>query len=1401
MDQLEAPQLVTDEANELYDIFVVTPRGDRVKIPSVHSKENLGALVKQTLLEFIETATKTCYNFALEEEIGEEAGSKTLVLTDYTEVGTIAQQGSNSTKTINLKMVKDFYDVKKVRAHLKRVKEVIAVPVSLRGSTNEQVEEKKKAETSNTKALSLPSQEEIFSPLTLGAFYKNVLLRVGGADTGATKTRPPKLSDCICSICLSAWNPPPPTRQMQGDLLYIEVVSEHDGVFHITATCDGFFVNKSNRHTFDPSPATNPCFDNDLFSTLLEAITSFRVAWTDLTSRSESDAESRPLRALDYVAQFYGEGRGDQISQRAQWNVAPSPFEFSATAPEAPEAVAGAVVSASSKHPVHTSDMSRTHDFLCDSFGLEDKAAPRAWNEEIQSLRSYSPEDGMDKVTKAKFIFKTNTEFLEACKLGAVAVVEGHIASLNPMDPAPNHVFVYNDIFFSRAVDTKDSYKLCNGDDANRKAAGHDVKNQRVIQSLGIDGLCTGLTCVVDYKGQRVICQTMIPGVLMAGAGAARLMYGAIEFGKRFSCKKEAHEKMCLVGKKLHLPVRNVPAVPVPAVVQDASVVKPAAEEEAQQPSIRTDEDDEEVPTDSASIPHVGPIEGKVLKGADGRLYVLEVMRLTPRDCNYLESARGGTRLIEDALVEDKALGMAYVLRPELVSIFVEKKVDHLRSQLVKEISETFAPKSEEAEAAAPSVPSEDPSIAAVGGGPATGVSDSSEAVAAAGGGGAVESGRFTKEMTADLAERINSITAESTGFEISPNCFLTPSLSPAEAAPIVLRSDIDDTVAAKDEETARELATFLFKSMLPAVTHDVRMGNMIVNDSEELVSALHERGVNLRYLGELCRLAQQQEREDHSLIVVEKKQRTHQMPLYWLEMLEVEIIARGVKHVLNNMFGNDAAVRAAPALTVVSVLNHVFGQHSAPLTTSTPPSAGGGSSSLPNAVAAAAATSELRSAGASKASKKKKGKAKAVLAIEGRVPSAGAVNAAANRDTVLAALNDVISARFLYKLSLAFSAADASSAALASVPGADGFLKERLSKLMLLRRVSHVCGLRIASRDYNLSSANPFTVDDLLGLVPRVKSCTGAGTASEQPVIGESVSLLHAAHRYSQSGDVGNSFDMTQQAANLIQQVAGPVHRDLIGVYFQMASILFEYGDVPQAQVQWLKNLNVAIQLDGLDSAIVLQQHHKIAETFIALHALSQAKAGSAETPTDVPLQLTESCVEAANHLLVCKYLAELMGGPRHPEVANVLLRLGHLYGEVGQHAVGLRCLQEARFRVTDISRHCMISHMVAEMHMRVGNLHEGLVEQQNCLHMMQELFGKTDEKTVEAKNRFDRYLTILKAVEERKATEAKRAEVEARVKAARAKIEQDAAAAAESEALKQNSSNTKKGSKKGKK
>jgi hypothetical protein len=96
------------------------------------------------------------------------------------------------------------------------------------------------------------------------------------------------------------------------------------------------------------------------------------------------------------------------------------------------------------------------------------------------------------------------------------------------------------------------------------------------------------------------------------------------------------------------------------------------------------DETDNIADARSPSTPHCGAIEGKVLRGSDGRDYVLEVMRLTPRDANYVLGEKG-TGKVALAAKADKDLAVTYLLRRELVELFVQSKLNAQRQAVMLE--------------------------------------------------------------------------------------------------------------------------------------------------------------------------------------------------------------------------------------------------------------------------------------------------------------------------------------------------------------------------------------------------------------------------------------------------------------------------------------------------------------------------------------------------------------------------------------------------------------------------------------------------------------------------------------------------------------------------------------------
>ena len=64
-------------------------------------------------------------------------------------------------------------------------------------------------------------------------------------------------------------------------------------------------------------------------------------------------------------------------------------------------------------------------------------------------------------VKSSPIFLQTITEFVAACKTAALAVSNGLIAPLAIGDPAQAPIYVYNGIFFSKAEDPKDVFKVC----------------------------------------------------------------------------------------------------------------------------------------------------------------------------------------------------------------------------------------------------------------------------------------------------------------------------------------------------------------------------------------------------------------------------------------------------------------------------------------------------------------------------------------------------------------------------------------------------------------------------------------------------------------------------------------------------------------------------------------------------------------------------------------------------------------------------------------------------------------------------------------------------------------------------------------------------------------------------
>lgn len=87
----------------------------------------------------------------------------------------------------------------------------------------------------------------------------------------------------------------------------------------------------------------------------------------------------------------------------------------------------------------------------------------KEWNQELQAIRASMPADPTEIFASTKAVQelkRLNTDFQETASAVAVAILDGHITAINPGESREQQIFIFNNIFFSYAADTKGSFKV-----------------------------------------------------------------------------------------------------------------------------------------------------------------------------------------------------------------------------------------------------------------------------------------------------------------------------------------------------------------------------------------------------------------------------------------------------------------------------------------------------------------------------------------------------------------------------------------------------------------------------------------------------------------------------------------------------------------------------------------------------------------------------------------------------------------------------------------------------------------------------------------------------------------------------------------------------------------------------
>lgn len=806
---------------------------------------------------------------------------------------------------------------------------------------------------------------------------------------------------------------------------------------------------------------------------------------------------------------------------------------------------------------MHGSNANRTEEDLMSTYGIEMKlGGMRDWNEEIQAAREMPTETLQERLERAKFIHKIMSEFGDAALLGVKAISDGFIIPMNTHESSRSHVYLHNNIFFSRAIDIgMDTFKTYKGDNAARKSASRDATNINLLHRLDMPGIHTLGMVIVEYMGVRYVCQSIVPGILH-GEKSHTLAYGTIDARNPLKRDDEIHELAEeLFGEICMVATRTVPTTPLTDERMEALKnlpVHPIQEEK---------KDDEKEEAGKEIVEICGPIEMKAIIGSDKRKYLLDCTRLTPRDANWIGKENGGTGLLDADGKKHKNIPSSLddddwvtsVLRPELVASYAEMQVGKHLSKLIKEDEDLLKGESASTD--------DEPSN-----------TNESESKA---------------KRLAEKREKIEKAEKEyMKTLKYNVNVFL-PDMRPIQD----LDKDAHEQLM-KDEEEARSIARYLWEIVLPKITTTIRIGEehgfTIPVEGGSLTEFLHQNGINCRYLGRLAELAAEAEAKDNSNENVGAKLPRQRMPLCWLELLECEMVARAAKHVLNSYMieeGGSSAKLVASFLSAVVSTNEESASETELRMSKFDHSQGTLSDDDTNAL---------------------------VLSFDGVADPADQ----RGRLEIWSDIEREVGRRFRYTLSFYGNAKSNESRKRALYLPLLRRICQR-SGIRLVGKRYDLGGKCLIGGSGRLTASYPIAPTDIVDILPLVKHgasvaggsfvpCSfngGLGSVSLHVLLNDVKMIYDAAHtRLSQGVELPIALEYLNETAALTQRIVETTFHPQIQKVFKLTATAYANSkDLDLALVAAEKYLAVSVALHGFDSSEAYNAHVAIADIYFA--------------------------------------------------------------------------------------------------------------------------------------------------------------------------------------------------------
>lgn len=748
----------------------------------------------------------------------------------------------------------------------------------------------------------------------------------------------------------------------------------------------------------------------------------------------------------------------------------------------------------------HNVDSIRAEDAFSFKLGYEEHipGQTRDWNDELQTTRELPRKTLPERLLRERAVFKVHSDFVAAATRGAVAVVDGNVMAINPGEETKMQMFIWNNIFFSLGFDVRDHYKELGGDAAAFAAPCNDLQGVRAYAAVDVDGLCTLGTVVVDYRGYRVTAQSIIPGILEREQDQS-VVYGSVDFGKTVVTHPDYLELLKKAGSALKILPHSV-----------------------------INEKGEEVELCSS-------VECKGITGNDNRHYILDLLRTFPPDVNYL--ILDGVELCK----ESRAAGYPRehkhklcCLRQELIDAFVDARymlfmklaAFHLRSLEKKQLIKDGEEAKDNSKEGSPEEDSKDKDMSEAPLMPGE-IRKSPERLRngdSHGTNGVLSDAESQKDVIVKAARGVGSLKDTEFDIRFNPDVF-SPGVKHAG----------DEEQLKKQQRLVIEAADFLVADQLPAFVKDCVEHSCSPIDGITLSEAMHNRGINIRYLGRLADMLAPMEQ------------------LKYLHAVVVgELLTRAAKHLLTTY------LQGVDPTNMAAAISHFLNCFLAAPTVN---------------VQAPVSSDELKS-------NRKKGKRKGrhnLFSVQDTNEWASLTSR-----SLWEQLRGELRSYYGWEL-------PSTAASVGACP--DEYLEGlRLHKCSLLRSICLKMGLQLLHREYSLEhrSRAPFTEDDILQVFPVAKHVHPRAT--------DAYRFYLTGQSKIQQGLLREGYELVSEALNLMNNVYGALHPEIAQCLRLLARLCYVMGDHLEAMAYQQKAVLMSERVNGIDHPYTITEYTHLA-------------------------------------------------------------------------------------------------------------------------------------------------------------------------------------------------------------